>query len=87
MGASHKELLRLVAILAKQQPLEISDGCVRIGPPARQVCIRLSPERSRYLGILAVPVTDVEIEFRGFDEAAQAEFMAEFDRVYQRGGG
>lgn len=87
MGASHGELLRLIPILAKGQHYEVSDSRVLIGPPARQACIRMLPEQVRRLGILQLPITPVEIDFRGFDENAQAEFIAEFDRVYQRGGG
>ena len=52
-----------------------------------EVMIRLGPEREHRLGLLTLPMTSVEFDFKNHDEAQVAAFMARFDLSFRRGGG
>lgn len=49
--------------------------------------ITLGPERTRQIGRLSVPVTDVRLEFSGYTEAEAEDALKLFDRMFQKGGG
>ena len=49
--------------------------------------ITLGPERTRQIGRLSVPVTDVRMEFSGYTEAEAEDALKLFDRMFQKGGG
>ncbi len=53
----------------------------------RAVRITVTPSAPRRIALLELPRCLVSFAFEGFTEAAQGEFLARFDRVYQKGGG
>lgn len=53
----------------------------------RSIRITVTPSAPRRIALLELPRCLVSLEFEGFTEAAQREFLARFDRVYQKGGG
>ena len=54
---------------------------------ARRLEITLGPERTRQIAQMAIPVTDVRLEFSGYTEAEAEDALKLFDRMFQKGGG
>lgn len=87
MGISHREFLRLLPQAVAPYPYSINGATIEIGDTGGSVTLRLAPEGQRHLGLLRLPVTEVEFEFRAVDEAAITAFMQRFELAYRRGGG
>ena len=88
-GLSHADLRRILPRLTDASfasaedyfSLEFADG--------RRVCLTVSPERERRLGLLRLPVVDIAFSFEGtaWVETECAAFLRHFDRAFQKGGG
>ena len=63
------------------------DDIVLIETPAGALRIRLSPQGERRIASLRLPVTVIEFSFPGWTQPRVDEFLARFDRCFQRGGG
>ena len=87
MGITHREFHRTLP--GAVRPYEIMHSGERIlvqsGP--RKLVITLHPENSRRIASLALPSTQVDFAFMGFDDEERRQFMRRFDLCYQRGGG
>ncbi len=53
----------------------------------RRLEITLGPERTRRIAQIAIPVTDVRLEFSGYTDAEAEAALKLFDRMFQKGGG
>lgn len=91
MGFTHQELLRLLprAVLPyrveKQSALAY---CLQgNGGGGGRVLLTLKPQGVRNLAAIALPVTEVKLEFFGFNEAGFGEFMHRYKRYLHKGGG
>ncbi len=87
MGASHKEFFRLLPIALGTSDFKIDGQGIDCDFGDRQVHIEIGAEGVRKIALLSIPTTDVSIRLIGFDDQAAKDFMANFDRAYQRGGG
>lgn len=87
MGVSHHELFRLLDKAVQPHTYTVSDQCINIQEDSRQVLINYAPERIRKLASFRLPVTDLELTFRGFSAEEITAFLKQFDKTYQCGGG
>ena len=55
--------------------------------PHGKINIKLSPETTRSIGSLRLPVTEVEITFSHLSQQEATKFLNRFDLYYQKGGG
>lgn len=86
MGVDHQEFLRILPQVLGFSPA-LDNGMIAVEHGKRRLTIRLAPQIVRRLGLLALPVTLVELEFSGYGPDEAHAFMGRFDRAYQRGGG
>lgn len=49
--------------------------------------VRLGPETTRRLGMMSIPRTRVVLTFTGLSGGERDDFIRQFDRRFQRGGG
>lgn len=67
-------------------PVESDETTLSVG--AGHVLIRYTADTSRRLGgLLLLPSAVVTLSFYGTDETNRQNFLARFDRIFQRGGG
>ena len=62
-------------------------GCWRLHQAQRNVDIRCQPLPALTVGSLRLPRLDVSIAFSGASAEEQANFIADFERHFRRGGG
>jgi hypothetical protein len=87
LGITHAEFFRSLPPALADQPYAIQGNEVRIEERGRSIVLKLSPENTRALGRLQLPVTPVTFTFAGYSERAIEDFMAKFNRHFHRGGG
>ena len=87
MSISHSDFFRLLPKAVKSYPYQQQDKEIKISLDGDEICITLSEERSRKIGSLTLPVTDVAFQVKNVAENTRNEFFKQFDRAYQRGGG
>ncbi|MDH3671862.1 MAG: hypothetical protein OES46_11965 [Gammaproteobacteria bacterium] len=87
MGISHAEFRRTLPRALEHHSYEILDDHIIITDALGTLEIRLSPEYSRKLGALMLPVTNVYFTFKGYNSSEVKSFMQHFDLYFQRGGG
>ena len=96
MGFTHRELLAALPQAVAPFVIEPIDRPNFSNPPnktfrlhhaAQRVLLTLQPETTRTIAALEIPLTVVKLEFFGFDQAAYAQFMAQYKRHLHKGGG
>ncbi len=87
MALTDAEFFRTLPRALGTDAFEVDGNRVRLAAGGRTLEIVLSGESRRCLGALALPVTRVRLEYRGYTEDEAAAAMGLFDRAYQRGGG
>lgn len=87
MGITHADLFRLLPVALGQSDYQFTEDTITVYYTGYSVHIRISPQRVRRLGALALPVTKLEFQFNGFSEDVVKRFMDRFERCYHRGGG
>ncbi|HUL40937.1 MAG TPA: hypothetical protein VLV32_03395 [Burkholderiales bacterium] len=87
MTISHADFLRTLPSALKNKEYAVNGDEIRVESEDRRLQIILSPESSRNLGSVSLPVTRVEFIFSGYSEHRVQRFMERFDMVYRRGGG
>ena len=87
MGITHSEFFRTLPAALVTMPYAVQGHDVIITEDTRRLVISLSPENRRRLGALSLPTTQVHFTFSGYSPQDIDQFMARFDRVFQRGGG
>ena len=87
MAITHADFLRILprALDGREHTVDGSRFVVEDGP--RRLEITLAETTERRIALLALPVTRVRLEYRGYTEAEAAAAVALFDRAFRRGGG
>jgi hypothetical protein len=88
MTITPDDLRRLALYLPSAGPVHVGDAEISSGASeGPQWRIRLSNTRSRSLGRLRLPVSNVEVMTLGYGEAEHDAFLERFHLVFRRGGG
>ena len=87
MGITHSEFFRTLPAALPALPCTIQGHNVIVAEDARRLVITLSPEGRRRIAALSLPTTQVHFTFSGYSPQEVEQFMARFDRAFQRGGG
>lgn len=87
MTISHADFFRTLPAVMGETPYTVEGNAVTAKWSGGTVEIALSPEGKRSFGPIPLPVTHVEMLFRGLGEEKARDFLARFDNYYRRGGG
>lgn len=89
MGYSYTEFFRVLPGAARGYELSVVDNRAMVTMPStnQKLLITVTRLPDRELAMMRLPHVDVRFEFDGFDEQERREFMKQFDKSYQRGGG
>lgn len=87
MGLTLNDFIRSLPSAVAPLTYRLEGRVFTIAHPAGSVVIALGKTGERRIASLSLPVTPVEFEFIGLDEAARSQFMRRFDQYFQRGGG
>ncbi len=87
MSISHRDFFRILPGALETTDYRIDGNTVSVGEGRRRLEIVLSPETERRIALLSLPVTQVSLEFVGYDAEEAAAALGRFDRAFQRGGG
>ena len=87
MGLTLEDFLRNLPAAVGHSRYRVDGRQAVIDHPQGDISICLQPTIRRKLGALSLPATPVEFRFTGLDEAARRQFMARFEKYFQRGGG
>jgi hypothetical protein len=87
MGITHSEFFRTLPAALGLTPYAVQGHDVIIGEDTRRLVISLSSEGRRRIAALSLPTTQVHFTFSGCSPQDVEQFMARFDRAFQRGGG
>ncbi|MBI2801961.1 MAG: hypothetical protein HYX63_17065 [Gammaproteobacteria bacterium] len=88
-GLSHADVVRVLPRIIQASMTRKADTFTLRFPDGCELSLRLGPERERRLGLLRIPVTDLTFTFTGAGWATGTprEFMFQFERAFQKGGG
>lgn len=87
MGITHAEFFRVMGRALENRDHRFSQTGVTIEDPGKKIEITLSAERERRIALMAVPATDVRLDFDGYSHDEIEATIVWFDRWFQRGGG
>ncbi len=87
MSLSHADFFRVLPGIVNAAAYDTHGNVVRIHKGRSSIEIRLSAEHSRRLSALRLPSTRVELLFHNCTDETVAEFLANFDLRFRRGGG
>ena len=89
MAASADEFAQSLARLPGVKPTEIAPGQYRFALDPGEVVITVTALKDRHIkGTLFVfPQRQVVFEFKNAPQQARNDFILQFDRTFQRGGG
>ena len=87
MGVSHADLFRILPTVVESGNTIVEDDVILIRESGGMIRICYSQERCRTLGVLRLPVTDLDFSFSGLSQAEIIRFMQRFDFSFRRGGG
>ena len=87
MNIKQAEFERLLPAAVAFVPVNVSDGVYSGKASGGEWRIRLGPERTHRIGLIRLPLRDVEIVLEGYSGADAAAFRRRFDLYFQKGGG
>ncbi|GBF27990.1 hypothetical protein MnTg02_03052 [bacterium MnTg02] len=88
MSLTSAEFRRSLARLTQDSTAEMSGDAAKISYGTGSVAIAYEPLADVTMGgLLSLPRARVSLSFEALDEAQQTEFLAKFDKAFQRGGG
>jgi len=87
MALTRAEFLRTLPRASPAMDCRVEDSRIELSDATRRVLITLGPERTRVLGSLVLPETEVRLRFEGFCERDREAFLERFDLAFRRGGG
>lgn len=89
MGYSAKEFFRILPSAIEGYNHTVEGNRVMINGADKDQGLELVINRlpDRQIGMIHIPRVEVEFSFRNFSANERKEFMTNFDRSYQRGGG
>lgn len=87
-GVSHLDVYRVLPrVVSGAAVSRIEDGLRIVFADGRLLWVHLQPEQERRLGELRMAYTELRFRFEGFSAGQRREFMALFERSFQKGGG
>ena len=86
MGLTHAEFFRSLPP-AIDHPYTVEGRRVVVEHGSGHVELELGPQQDRRIASLRLPYVVVRFTFAGVPEAERTQFMARFERYFQRGGG
>lgn len=87
MTITHAEFRRVLQLAFPETGSPVGDNNTEFHFEDGRVRIFLSPQTSRKIGALSLPLTKVTLEFEGMAESDVHRFVERFSRSFQRGGG
>jgi hypothetical protein len=87
MSITHDEFFRLLPKALKTRRYEILNNVVYVTLGHGSITITLSPQTSRGIGSLVLPVTHVNFAVINCPDEISRMFFDEFDIAFQKGGG
>jgi len=87
MTISHRDFFRILPGALETGEFRVDGNRITAGEGGRRLEITLSPETRRRIALLTLPVTQISLEFVGYDADEAAAALGRFDRAFQRGGG
>ncbi|MEX2523983.1 MAG: hypothetical protein WD750_03420 [Gammaproteobacteria bacterium] len=87
MSITHEEFRRVLQMAFPETGSFISDDPAVFNFEDGRVRVVLSPQTTRSIGNLRLPVTKVTLEFGDMAEEEKKRFVERFNRSFQRGGG
>jgi hypothetical protein len=87
MSISHNDFYRLLPIALKNLRYEVVDGLINISYVNGNIEINPGREHNRKIASLILPVLHVNFTFTNIISDDIEQFLANFNRTYQRGGG
>lgn len=89
MGYSNMEFFRILPAAVADYSHTVDGNRVIIADPdnSRELVLVVSSLPDRAIGMIRITRIEVEFSFRNFTVEERREFMLNFDRSYQRGGG
>ncbi len=87
MAITHADFLRLLPRALDGREHTVDGNRIVVEDGRRRLEITLSETTERRIALLALPVTRVRLEYRGYTGAEAAAAVGLFDRAFQRGGG
>ena len=89
MGYSATDFFRILPSAIKGYTHTVEANTVTINGVHEDQSVELivKPLPDREIGMIRIPRIEVEFSFTNFSERERKEFMINFDRSYQRGGG
>ncbi|HYA19081.1 MAG TPA: hypothetical protein VEG25_00310 [Burkholderiales bacterium] len=87
MAISHADFLRTLPSALNNKRYALNGDKITLQSENRTLQIFLSPEFSRQLGSVSLPVTHVEFVFSGYSAPEVDRIIERFEMYYRRGGG
>lgn len=87
MTISEADFLRLLPDALGIAEIPSAGSEVTVTGQDRRLTVRWTPIGERKLGRLSLPVTRVELRFRGYPDREAARALERFDLYYRSGGG
>jgi len=88
MTITHADFFRILPLALRNFEYTITGDEVQVNTgTGSRVIIRLSNETRRQIGAISLPVTGIAFRFEDMNEQSARDFLAGFDRAYQKGGG
>jgi len=87
MTITHADFHRLLPKALGDKRYSVNNDKIEIKIHEGKVTIYLEPEKSRKIGALELPVTQIKFLFENICNSAQKEFFSRFDLAYHKGGG
>ncbi len=87
MNITQPEFERLLPAAVNHVAIEAVDGGYAGPTGAGRWRIHLGPARERRIGLIRLPLREVEIHVTGLNEADAEAFRRRFDLYFQKGGG
>jgi hypothetical protein len=87
MTITHADFFRILPKALKNIKYGVSGNRVAIADTEKRLEIMLSPESSRSIGALKLPVTILEFRFDKYTTEQIEKFLRQFDMSFHKGGG
>lgn len=87
MTITHDDFFRLLPKALAEYQFRISGNLIQVQLQSGSVDIQLTPETTRKIGNLELPVTHLDFHFENIAQDQMQVFFERFNRSYQKGGG
>ena len=87
LALTRADLLRLLPVLSRKKSCNISGNGIEITDQEFSIVITIIEKPELKIGALALPRLRLDFHFTGDSRQPLDDFLRQFERVYQRGGG